>query len=232
MPSCASGVNSGNGGVLAVDASGTMLMWTPALGSSNPQYSTDGGNTWTSVSGLGGSVTAVADKVTPKLFYAYVNGRFYSTGTSGGTTFSKVNSVLLPTSGSGIPVANFSQAGDLWLPLGSSGLWHSVNGGATWTSASNVSVANSVAVGAAANGTHVASIYLYGVAAPASAMAVYRSGDGGTTWVQVNDALHQYGGPTVIQADSRVYGRVYLGMNGRGIVYGEPASRFEPSPRR
>jgi oligoxyloglucan reducing-end-specific cellobiohydrolase len=221
--------------VLAVDASGATLMWTPALASSSPQYSTNGGATWTAVSGLSGSVTVVADKVTPNLFYGFVNGHFYSTGTSGGTAFSKVNSTTIPVcsgSGCGTPVVNFLQAGDIWLPLGVYGLRHSVDGGVTWTTPSNVSVANSVAVGAAANGTHVASIYLYGEAAPASVMGIYRSDDGGTTWVQVNDALHQYGGPTLIQADSRVYGRVYLGMNGRGIVYGEPASRVETSPRK
>jgi oligoxyloglucan reducing-end-specific cellobiohydrolase len=91
-----------------------------------------------------------------------------------------------------------------------------------------VSWANSVAVGAAGTKTNVPAIYLYGVAAPASVMAIYRSDDSGTTWVRTNDDLHQYGGPTLIQADSRVYGRVYLGMNGRGIVYGEPPSRVEP----
>jgi oligoxyloglucan reducing-end-specific cellobiohydrolase len=233
IPSCPTGVNSGNGGVLAVDASGAMLMWTPAVASSNPQYSTDGGNTWTSVSGLAGTVTVVADKVTPNLFYGFVDGHFYSTGSSGGTAFSKVNSTTLPVCSSGCtPVVNFSQSGDIWLPLGSYGLRHSVDGGVTWTTPSNVSLANSVAVGAPAPGTKVAAIYLYGEAAPASVMAVYRSGDGGTTWVQVNDANHQYGGPTVIQADSRVYGRVYLGMNGRGIVYGEPPGGSRQSPRK
>jgi oligoxyloglucan reducing-end-specific cellobiohydrolase len=234
MPNCASGANNNNGGVLAVDASGAMLMWTPANGGSNPQYSTDGGNTWTSVSGLGGTMTAVADKVKPKLFYAYVNGRFYSTGTSGGTTFSKVDSAILPVcngSNCGTPVVNFSQSGDIWLPLGSYGLWHSVDGGVTWTNPSNVAWANSVAVGAAGS-THTPAVYLYGMPTTSSAMAIYRSDDSGTTWVQINDALHQYGGPTVIQADPRVYGRVYLGMNGRGIVYGEPARGYIRTPRK
>jgi oligoxyloglucan reducing-end-specific cellobiohydrolase len=234
MPNCASGANSNNGGVLAVDASGAMLMWTPVSGGSNPQYSTDGGNTWTSVSGLAGTVTAVADKVKPNLFYAYVNGRFYSTGMSGGKTFSKVDSAILPVctgSNCGTPVVNFSQSGDIWLPLGSYGLWHSVDGGVTWINPSNVTWANSIAVGAA-GATHTPAVYLYGMPTTNSAMAIYRSDDSGTTWVQINDALHQYGGPSVIQADPRVYGRVYLGMNGRGIVYGEPARGYIRTPRK
>jgi oligoxyloglucan reducing-end-specific cellobiohydrolase len=101
-----------------------------------------------------------------------------------------------------------------------------VDGGVTWTNLSNVSWANSVAVGAAGSVTHNPAIYLYGIAAPASVLAIYRSDDDGTTWVRVNDDLHQYGGPTLIQADPRVYGRVYLGMNGRGIIYGEPAPGY------
>jgi oligoxyloglucan reducing-end-specific cellobiohydrolase len=238
IPACPTGVNSGNGGALAVDAGGAMLMWTPAIGSSSPQYSMDGGNTWTAVTGLAGNPPVVADKVAPNRFYAFTGIRFYSTGTSGGVAFSQVNSAALTTSGScngsgcGIPVVNFSQAGDIWLPLGSNGMRHSADGGVTWTNPSNVVWANSVAVGAAGSGTHIPAIYLYGVAAPASVMGIYRSDDGGTTWVRINDDLHQYGGPTLIQADSRVYGRVYLGMNGRGIVYGEPPQRFEPGRKK
>jgi oligoxyloglucan reducing-end-specific cellobiohydrolase len=172
--------------------------------------------------------------VKPDLFYAYVNGRFYSTGTSGGITFSRMNSTILPVCGGsncGTPVVNFSQSGDIWLPLGVSGLFHSVDGGVTWTNPSNVAWANSVAVGAAGS-THTPAVYLYGMPTASSAMAIYRSDDNGTTWVQINDALHQYGGPTLIQADPRVYGRVYLGMNGRGIIYGEPARGSIRTPKK
>jgi len=223
--------------VLAVDAYGAMLMWSPATGTSAPQYSTDGGNSWTAVTGLSTRPAVVADKVAPGLFYAFSGSQFYSTGTSGGTAFSQVNSTTLATSGScngsacGIPVVNFSQKGDIWLPLGSSGLRHSVDGGITWTNLSNVVWANSVGVGAAGS-SHNPAIYLCGIAPPASLQAIYRSDDNGTTWVRINDDLHQYGGPSLIQADPRVYGRIYLGMNGRGIIYGEPARGYTRSLKK
>ena len=62
-------------------------------------------------------------------------------------------------------------------------------------------------------------------------MGIYRSDDAGASWVRIDDDMHQYGGPTLIGAGSRVSGRVFLGMNGRGIIYGEIA-RHPPVPGR
>jgi hypothetical protein len=42
----------------------------------------------------------------------------------------------------------------------------------------------------------------------------------------VSDDAHNFGGPDdpyTFVGDPRVYGRIYMGMNGRGIIYGEPA---------
>jgi oligoxyloglucan reducing-end-specific cellobiohydrolase len=230
---CAQGANSGNGGTISADASGTTIMWTPPF-SGTAQFSTDNGETWISTVGLPGPTAVYADKVKPQLFYSYSStssgGAFYS-GTvdtvHGTATFSQVNTTPLPASascngsGCGVVDVNFARHGDLWLPLGSNGLYHSTDGGITWTKRTNVTYANSVAVGAASPWTHQQAVFLYGQTSPHGTMAVYRSDDSGKSWVRINDDEHQYGGPTLIQADPRIYGRVYLGMNGRGIIYGD-----------
>jgi xyloglucan-specific exo-beta-1,4-glucanase len=52
-----------------------------------------------------------------------------------------------------------------------------------------------------------------------------RSDDAAASWSHINDAEHEYGRRfRVIAGDPRVFGRVYLGTDGRGILYGEPAT--------
>ena len=52
---------------------------------------------------------------------------------------------------------------------------------------------------------------------------IVRSDDAGITWTRVNDDAHQFGSLDVIAGDPRIYGRVYLGTSGRGVVYGDIA---------
>ena len=53
-------------------------------------------------------------------------------------------------------------------------------------------------------------------------VGLYRSGDEGRHWTRIDDDAHRYGEVRLVVGDPRVYGRVYLGTHGRGIVYGDP----------
>lgn len=71
---------------------------------------------------------------------------------------------------------------------------------------------------------HPAPASLYTSAQIGGVRGLYRSGDAGATWIRINDARHQFGitnGP--ITGDPRVFGRVYVGTNGRGIILGQPS---------
>ncbi|NUS14041.1 MAG: hypothetical protein HOY69_21985 [Streptomyces sp.] len=51
---------------------------------------------------------------------------------------------------------------------------------------------------------------------------VYRSDDAGRHWTRINDDRHQYGWTgAAITGDPRIHGRVYLGTDGRGVLYGD-----------
>jgi photosystem II stability/assembly factor-like uncharacterized protein len=55
---------------------------------------------------------------------------------------------------------------------------------------------------------------------------IFRSIDKGATWIRINDNQHQYGLTSLcITGDPRIFGRVYFGTNGRGIVMGDIAAK-------
>ena len=78
-------------------------------------------------------------------------------------------------------------------------------------------MARTIGFGKATPGQHYPAVYTN--ATIHSVYGIYRSDNGGKHWVCINDDRHQYATITTLTGDPRVYGRVYLGTNGFGIVY-------------
>ncbi len=220
-------------GIVAVAADALSIVWMPS--GMGAYVSNDNGSTWKASGGspVNSSDTfyPVADKVNPSKYYIfdYSAGKFYRS-TDGGVTFS-VGASGLPTT-NGVPATSWTLEGDIWLPLGDSGLYHSADSGATFMKiAAGVSNAYQVGTGKAAPGQSIPAVFIAGVVN--GVRGLFRSDDGGISWVQMNDSQHQFGWMNQICGDPRVYGRVYLATGGRGVIYGDIAPlaiQTQPSP--
>jgi hypothetical protein len=212
------GASTSNSGEIAVSADGTRFVWYPSSGVA--YYSINHGTSWTaSTGGPTGSLTPIADRVNSSKFYVYSGGKVY-VSTNGAATFAAGGSVSSGT----VPRAVFGHEGDLWIPRGGSGLMRSTNSGASFASIAGVTQAAYVGFGRAAAGQNYPAVFISGTVG--GVVGLYRSDDMGVTWVLINDPQHEYGLASIhdLCGDPRVYGRVYFGTEGRGIVYGSFAS--------
>ncbi|MEO3813543.1 cellulose binding domain-containing protein [Sphaerisporangium sp. B11E5] len=222
------GVN--NGGTVAANADGSRFVWAPGDAGQQVVYSVGYGNSWSAASGVPANAVIESDRVNANKFYAFSGGGFY-VSTNGGATFTRTAATGLPTTGNVRFKALPGAEGDIWLAGGTSGgtygLWHSTNSGASFTKLSNVAEADNIGFGKAAPGrTYQA---LYTVAKIDGVRGVYRSDDTGATWVRINDDQHQYGNiGEALTGDPRIYGRVYIGTNGRGVIYGDRTGGTTP----
>ena len=213
--------SSNGGGNVAISADGGTIVWAPT--DVTPAYSTDNGTTWTVLSALPTGVQVVSDGANGNLFYAWnpSTGTFYSSSDKGMTWYATTTSLPQIASWQHSQVTTVTGVqGDIWLAT-PSGLYRSTNSGWTWNQfdTSAVTSATSVGFGKAATGAFYPAIYLSGTVNGTTAL--FRSTDAGTTWVQINDASHQWGGVSLVVGDPRTFGTVYLGTSaGRGVIYG------------
>jgi xyloglucan-specific exo-beta-1,4-glucanase len=209
------GINEG--GTVAAAADGSQFVWAPV--GQPVQHATGVAGAWAPSQGLPTGAIVESDRVNPDTFYGFSGGRFY-VSTDGGATFAATAATGLPTSAQVKAVRGGE--GDIWL-AGNTGLFHSTDAGATFTRLPNVTSAVSVGFGMAAPGQSYPAVYT--MATIDGVTGVFRSDDAGSTWVRINDDQHQYGNAgTALTGDPRVYGRVYLGTNGRGILYADPST--------
>jgi len=206
--------NSMGGGVVAIAADAMSIVWTP--NQRQPSYSTNNGSTWTSCQGLPSSLPVISDRISASTFYSYesASSTVYAS-TDYGKTFSKVSSIN-QYQGYSLHVS-YGAKGDLWIPSWN-GLFHSTDGGATFTTVKGVTSSDTIGFGKPYSGA-TPTIYIAGVIQ--GVYGIWGSVDGGNTWQRLNDDDHQWGwlGQSIV-GDPRIFGRVYVATNGRGIIMG------------
>jgi hypothetical protein len=209
------------GGTVAAAADGSGFVWSPA--GAGVHRTTGFGNSWTASTGIPAGATVEADRKNPKKFYGFKAGTFY-VSTDSGATFTAKASTGLPAEGNVRFKALPGTEGDIWLAGGTStgayGLWRSTDSGTTFTKLANVQEGDAVGFGKAAAGASYQTVFVS--AKIGGVRGIFRSTDAGASWTRVNDDAHQWAWTGAsITGDPRVYGRVYVSTNGRGILYGE-----------
>ena len=246
-PTAAQPTPASHSGTIAVSADGSTWIWTPDH--QPPSITRDLGTTWKTVPGLPVGARVIADPADPRSFYALsLADRVLFRSTDGGASFAALHFVLQdaprpasaprgdPRGGEDRLYAAPGRAGDLWIAA-FDGLYHlpvlppSPATALSFARISDVQEIQAFGFGKAAPQHSYAALYLVGTVN--GQPGVFRSTDEARSWLRINDGQHQWGLILQITGDPRIFGRVYVGTHGRGILYGDPvAARQSSSPRR
>ncbi|MCU0796561.1 MAG: hypothetical protein MUF31_11560, partial [Akkermansiaceae bacterium] len=231
----------GGGGRVAISADGKSILWMSDTGA---WVSNNMGSSWAPVPTLPKGSQIAADKVNASKFYGFFSkdGKFY-TSVNGGSTFHLSPARLPGTHGylrsAMRPVPGFE--GHVYLTTQNwkqiSCLHKSIDSGKTFAVVSGmdhnerhlseikaIRSVRSFGFGQPLAGRRYPALFLSGKIDPpvgVAGEALYRSDDGGTSWIRINDDAHRFPADVIV-GDSRVPGRVYLGTPGRGIIYADP----------
>ena len=239
----------GTAGQIAMSATDPMnMVWAPIRGKPTV-YTTDGGKSWQpgrlaageplppswQISGEWWSGQVLApDRVAGGRFYFYADGDLYRSS-DGGAVWKRQITIRTDIPG-GAPVAHTVKvsivadpvhAGALYLTFARNSnqpkpfrLLHSADYGNTFSVVDGLTACSYVAFGKG-RVENQPFVYAFGRANGDRADAVYKSEDGGRTWVRISDpARHGFGNIGSLEADMRTRDLVYVGTGGRGIFYG------------
>jgi hypothetical protein len=214
---------SKGGGQIALAPDGSSMVWSTE-DTSSVWYSTDSGSTWKASAGISSQSQVVSDRVKAGVYYGFSNGTL-TMSVNSGATFTTLQTGI-PSGWYGVAptlIAVPDAQGDIWLTGGDEyGNLYSNTGTSTsplLTTVSGIQFSYHIGYGKAAAGSNKLTLYLDGTIG--GAWGYYRSTDGGSSWLQINDPAHQWAGSTAICGDMRTFGTVYLGTGGgRGIIWG------------
>ena len=171
----------------------------------------------------------VADPMTPGTFYAHLTAGGFWRSTDGGVTWTRTtgsNQVAQRTH-HGQMAAVPGVSGDLWYVDGregatAHGLYHTTNGGNSFTRSGLFDYAWVLALGKPVSGATYPTIYVYGRYTGDPKWGIFQSTNGGTSFNRIS--YYPYGlfdWPVSMAASWDVFGTVYLGFQGNSFYYCE-----------
>ncbi len=214
--------SKGEAGTVSVNADGSTIYWVNDKDSRI--YRTDDlGETWSTVEKAFAAPAICSDCIDPDTLYVYASGTLYISRDRGGS-FESLKQ-MTPASGRIIP--DPSSAGTVYIASNAGGLYRISNYGAgedDFYRYPSLIAASNLALGKAESDGAPLAMYVIGTLKGSDILGVYRSTDGGENWLRINDDKHEFGAiGGSLAADMRVFGQVYFGTNGRGIIMGRSA---------
>lgn len=215
------GIEKGWSGKIAVTADASIIVWAPTQ-NIDVHWSDDKGKTWNRSEGIPSNATVFSDRVNPNRVYGFADGVFYGSEDAGKTFIVINDTALKPVEEGDNSAADFAvtigSEGDIWFAGGKMGMFHSTDAGKSWTQIPGVEIAEVVGLGKEAPDSAFKTLFTHAVID--GQRGIYMSTDQGSSWERINDDEHQFGAAnSTITGDPRIFGRVYLGTNGRGIQY-------------
>lgn len=242
----------GDAGVIAMSADNPLnIVWAPCCWAA-PVFTLDGGVTWTTCQGIAAGwqhgisywwngQNLIADRANGNRFYYIDQNDFYYSNDRGATWTKGYNQ--FPAWHSSLNLkSNPGQEGELWASFPRSGdtlttkhhgLYHSTDGGLTFSETNTLQWINYIALGKG-NSDAIPFLYAHGRKAGTNYDAIYKSEDKGQTWIQISSPTQsQFANISVMEADQRTKDLVYIGTSGRGIFWGsadQPLSVEDTKP--
>lgn len=202
-------------GTVAYSADADTIVWSS--GNAGVLRSSNQG-TFTAVASLPSSAVIAADKRNNTVFYAgSTTGTFYRS-VDAGATFTAVSGALGSAKAVRDIVAHPTVAGELFVST-DVGIFRSTDFGVSFTQLSGLTNTQSIALGV---GSTAGSWNLYAFGTGAAGNKLYASVDAGASWtdVQGSQGFGSMGANKVV-GSGNVAGQVYVGTNGRGVLYAQ-----------